>query len=136
MTSERRSVHGALPDGVADREQGYTHNPNPDDEVAANRARFEERQRELQADRVTASELMSEMQHRLGEQYQQAQHDPEHQAMVAEQREHQAVDPPYRRGGQEHAGEPEAMAPMPGNVELGRHAPKPTTPRDAEDFAS
>lgn len=135
MTSERRSVHGALPDGVADRAQGYTHNPNPEDELAAQRARFAERQRELQADRAAASERLGEIQHDLGEQYQQAQHDPEHQAMVAEQRAHQAVDAPHQRGGQEYAGEPEAMAPMPGNVELGRHAPKPTTPRDAEDFA-
>ncbi len=136
MTSERRSVEGELPDGIADRARGYTHNPNPDDEVAANRARFEAKQRELRADHEAAVEAFREINDELGSEYQAAMRDPEHQAMIPEQRAHQSADPPRVRGGQEYQGDQDALSAMPTNVEIGRSVPKPTTPRDAEEFTN
>lgn len=132
--SERRTIEGELPDGVADREEGYTHNPNPDDEVAAQRARFEAMQRKLQQDRAAAAHTIEAVQQRVGEEFEQAVHDPEHEQFVQEQVDHELVDRPYLRGGKEVQGDQEAFAPMPGNVEISQHAPKPTTPLDAERF--
>lgn len=134
MSSERRSVEGELPDGVADRDEGYSHNPNPEDEVAAQRARFEEMQRKLQADRTTAAEAVTEVQQKLAEQFQEAQNDPEHQQFVAEQIAHEEIDAPYQRGGQEIEGDPVTSMALPQNAEVGRRAPLPTTPRQAEEF--
>ncbi len=85
MSSERRTIHGETPDGVVERAEGYTHNPNPDDELALQRARFAEQQRQLQADRHQAAEAISEVSEKLGEQYAAAQHDPAHLAFVPEQ---------------------------------------------------
>ena len=91
MSGERRTVQGELPDGVADRDQGYTHNPNPQDELEIQRARFAEQQRQLQQDRREAAEAMNEMERGLEEQYQAAQHDPAHEVFVPTQREEQAT---------------------------------------------
>lgn len=132
--SERRTVTGELPDGVADREQGYTYNPNPEDEVAVQRARFDEMQRKLQHDRDEAAQAVEPVQQRLGHEFDQAIHDPEHDKFVREQIGHEFVDQPHVRGGQEVEGDPEVIAPMPTNVEIGQRAPKPTTPRSAEEF--
>lgn len=132
--SERHSVTSALPDGIADREQGYTHNPNPEDEVAAQRARFDEMQRKLQQDRYEAAQAIEPVQDRLGHEFDQAIHNPEHEKFVQEQVDHEFVDRPHIRGGEEVEGDPEAMAPMPTNIEIAHHAPKPTTPRSAEEF--
>lgn len=134
MSSERRSIEGELQDGVADREAGYTHNPNPEDEVAAQRARFEEMQRKLQADRTSAAEVVGEVQQKLGEQFQEEQHNPEHQQFVAEQLAHSEIDQPYMRGGQEQSGDQVASTSLPQNAELGRRTPLPTTAREAEEF--
>ncbi len=100
MSSERRSVEGNIPDGVVDRAEGYTHNPNPDDELAAQQAHFAERQRKYQEERATAAAAVREVQHAVEEQYEQAQHNSEHQAFIAEQRAHQRTDPPHMQGGQ------------------------------------
>ncbi len=132
--SERHTVKGELPDGIVDREQGYTHNPNPEDEVAAQRARFDEMQHKLQHDREEAAQTIQPVQGRLSNEFDQAIHDPEHEKFVQEQIGHEFVDRPHVRGGQEGEGDPEAMAPMPTNVEIAHHAPKPTTPRSAEEF--
>ncbi len=132
--SERRTVTGELADGIADREQGYTHNPNPEEEVAAQRARFDDMQHKLQHDRQEAAQAVEPVQQRLGQEFEQAIHIPEHEKFVQEQVEHEFVDRPHTQGGQEVEGDPEAMAPMPSNFEIARHAPKPTTPRNAEDF--
>ena len=132
--SERHTVAGELPDGIADRAQGYTHNPNPEDEVALQRARFDEMQHKLQHDRNESAETIEPVQQRLGHEFDQAVHDPEHENFVPEQVGHQFVDRPHVRGGQEVEGNPEVMAPMPTNVEIGQRAPKPTTPRSAEEF--
>ena len=132
--SERRTVTGDSPDGIADREQGYTHNPNPEDEVAAQRARFEEMQHKLQHDRQEAAHAIEPVQERLGHEFEQAIHIPEHERFVQEQVEHEFVDRPHTQGGQEVEGDPEVIASMPANVEIGQRAPKPTTPRSAEDF--
>lgn len=134
MSSERRSIEGELPDGQADRAQGYTHNPNPEDEVAAQRARFEEMQRKLQQDRAQVVGTINEVREATVEQYQEAKQDPEHQKFVEEQVQHQLTDPPHLVGGQERDGAPEGLSAMPGNVEISRHAPLPTTPRRAEEF--
>jgi hypothetical protein len=136
MTSERRSIEGELPDGIADRDRGYAHNPNPDDEVAANRARFEAKQRELRADHEAALEAFNEINDELDAEYQESMSDPEHQAMIPEQRAHQVADPLHSRGGQEYQGDQDALSAMPTNVEIGRSVPKPTTPRDAEKFTN
>lgn len=132
--SERRTETGELPDGIADREHGYTHNPNPQDEVAAQRARFEEMQRKLQQDRQEAAQVIEDVQQRVGEEFEQSMHDPEHEKFVQEQVEHELVDRPYLRGGKEESGDPVVTRAMPGNIESGRRVPLPTTPLDAEEF--
>lgn len=132
--SERHTVSGVVPDGIADREQGYTHNPNPDAEVAAQRARFEEMQHKLQQDRHGTAEAIEPVQQRLGDEFDQAIHNPEHEKFVHEQIVHEFVDQPHVRGGAEAEGDQEALSPMPTNIEIARHAPKPTTSRAAEDF--
>lgn len=134
MSSGRRSVEGELPDGIADREAGYSHNPNPDDEVALQRARFEEAQRKLQEDRAAASEVAGEVQQRLVEQYEQEQNDPEHQQFIDEQIAHGEIDVPYSRGGQEIPGDEQVGVTLPQNAEVGRHIPMPTTAEDAKEF--
>lgn len=134
MNNDRRSVDGAMPDGVADRSQGYEHNPNPEDEVAINRMRFEERQRQLQQERAAAAEAISEVQERLGQEYEQQLNDPEHQKFVAEQLEHNLVDQPFSRGGQEEGGGPYLGAVPLNSPEIQRHVPLPTTAREAEEF--
>jgi hypothetical protein len=134
MSSERRSIEGELQDGVADREEGYTHNPNPEEEIAAQRARFEEMQRKLQADRSVAAEAVTEVQQKLGEQYQEAQNDPQHQEFIAEQLAHGEIDQPYMRGGQEIPGDEVVTTALPQNAEIGQRRPLPTTAREAEEF--
>jgi hypothetical protein len=134
MSSERRSVEGALPDGVGDRDHGYEHNPNPEDEVAANRARFEENQRRLQQDREAAAEVIRDVQQTIEKQYEASLHDPEHQAFIAEQVEHEYEDHPHLRGGQEYTGDQHVGPVGTGNAEVGRHVPLPTTPRSAEEY--
>lgn len=134
MSSERRSVEGDLPDGVADRAHGYTHNPNPDEQVAANRARFEQKQRELQHDLEASSETIRDVQERVEEQYEASMNDPAHQAFIPEQIAHQQADPLHDHGGQERAGVDEMTTLLPTGVEIGRHVPMPTTPRRAEEF--
>ncbi len=134
MSSDRRSVEGALPDGVADREAGYVHNPNPEDEVAANRARFEEQQRKIQQERAVAAEAIQEVQQTIEAQYHQAIEDPEHQAFVAEQLAHDEEDPKFQRGGQELDGGEYVGPAITGNAEIARHVSLPTTPRKAEEF--
>lgn len=134
MSSERNSIEGELPDGVADRDEGYTHNPNPEDEIALQRARFEEAQRKLQEDRAVAAEVVSEVQQRLGEQYEEAIQDPEHQQFIAEQLAHGEIDTPYLRGGQEQEGDGFIGGGLPQNAESGRRVPLPTTAREAKEF--
>lgn len=134
MSSERRSVDGQVPDGVVDRERGYEHNPNSPEEVAANKARFEANQRQIQQDRAAAADTIREVQEMVDAQYHEAQQEPEHQEFVAEQIAHQEVDPPHIRGGVERAGGPEDVAALPTNVEIGLNEPIPTTPREAEQF--
>ena len=131
MSSERRSIEGDLPDGVVP--EGQEHNPNPADQVAANRARFEAKQRELQHDREEAAEQIRAIQHRLEDQYEQAMHDPAHQAFIPEQIAHEAQDPTHTHGGQEQTGA-EYVAPAPSqDYETRRPSVLPTTPHAAEE---
>ena len=132
--SERRTADGEVPDGIADREQGYTHNPNPEDEVALQRARFEEAQHKLQGKRQESAEAIEEVQSDVEQQFQEAIADPEHQKFVAEQLEHEEVDKPYFVGGQESSGDDVVTRVLPGSIESGRQVPLPTTPQSAEDF--
>jgi hypothetical protein len=134
MTSDRRSISGDLPDGVIPPTEGHAPNPNPEDEVARNRARFEEAQRRLQQGRAEAVETINRVRDQAEHEYEDAQHDPEHQRFVEEQIAHQRTDRPAIRGGKEYAGDEEQFASMPANVELGYPEPKPTTPRRAEEF--
>ena len=134
MSSERRSIEGELPDGVADRDKGYEHNPNPEDEVAANRARFEEQQRKIQLERAAAAEAIQEVQQTIEAHYHQAVQDPEHQAFVSEQLAHDQEDPKHLRGGQEIDGGEYVGPVLTGNAEIARHVSLPTTPRKAEEF--
>lgn len=111
--SERRSVNGELPDGVVPA--GQEQNPNPPDEVTANRARFEERQRELQADRQQTNVLVEPLQAQVEEQYHRAQTDPAHQIFIPEQVAHSEHEHAIRPGGQvdEHThGNPESTTPL------------------------
>lgn len=134
MSSDRHSSDGDLPDGVVDRDAGYTHNPNSDEEVAANRARFEAVQRELQQNREHAAEELHAVQDRVEQQYDAAQHDPAHQDFVPEQLAHQRNDPPHRQPSHEEGSQAFDEPVLPGNVEIARHVPMPTTRRGAEEF--
>jgi hypothetical protein len=99
MSSERRTIQGEVPDGIADRSQGYTHNPNPEEELAVQRARFAENQRQLQHDREEAADAISEVEANLAEQYRAAQHNPDHQAFIPEQRAEQEALGSATHGG-------------------------------------
>lgn len=83
--NDRRTIQGDVPDGVVDGAQVYTHNPNPDDELALQRERFAQQQGQLQQDREQAAEALEEVNERLADQYQAAQQDPAHQAFVPAQ---------------------------------------------------
>lgn len=131
--SERRTDDGEVPDGIVDREQGYTHNPNPEDEVAAQRAAFEAAQSRLQEKRHESAEAIEEVQATVAQQFEEAIKDPEHQKFVAEQLEHEETDPAYSVGGQEKPGE-DVEAVLPTSIEAGHTVPLPTTPRSAEAF--
>jgi hypothetical protein len=125
--SERRTIHGEVPDGVADRTQGYTHNPNPDDELAVQRARFAEQQQQLQEDRQEVVEYVGEMQDRLGEQYEAAQQNPDHQAFIPVQEALVEQQPMATHGGQfDTSGStmPETI----GAGEMMRQTPRPVAP--------
>lgn len=129
MNSKRRSIQGELPDGIADREHGYVHNPNPPDQVAANRARFEQHQREIQHDRAAASEEIEHSQERVEQKYEQLIHDPAHQAFIPEQITHQTSDIPHDRGGQDRdINEGDEAIIISGDPILPRPVPKPTMP--------
>lgn len=131
MSSERRSSDGALPDGVVP--EGAEHNPNPPAEVAANRARFEARQHEIQQERQESAEQVQALQAEVGAQYLQALADPEHQAFVPEQLEHEAHDPLHIHGGQEERGADFMASPGLQNADSTRRIPLATTPRAAEE---
>jgi ribosomal protein L9 len=134
MSSERRSIEGQLPDGIGDRSQGYEHNPNPEDQVAANRARFEEQQQRLQQEREAAADVLRDVQHTIETQYKESMQDPEHQAFIEEQVAHELNETPHLRGGQEQQGDEHVGTVGSSNAEVGRHVPLPTTPRAAEEF--
>ena len=132
MSSERRSVEGYLPDGVVP--EGAEQNPNPPEQVVANRARFEEKQRALQHDRQEASEQIREVQAQLEAQYQESMRDPEHQAFIPEQIAHELNEPFHAHGGQEDAGRPHIAGHLPQNPDVVDVTPLPTTPRAAEEL--
>lgn len=98
--SERRTIHGEVPDGIADRTQGNTYNPNPDDELAVQRARFAEQQHQLQQDRQDVVEYVSDMQDQLGTQYEAAQQNPDRQAFIPTQEALADAQPTATQGGQ------------------------------------
>lgn len=131
MSSDRRTVHGEVPDGVADRSEGYTHNPNPEDELAAQRAHFAERQQQLQHDREEAAHLIEETQQHVAEQYKAAQQNPDHQAFAAEQQEEQSALEPSTHGGQfDRSGA--LMPDIIGAGEMERRVPTPVEPSPDE----
>ena len=131
MSSDRRSVEGALPDGVVP--EGAEQNPNPPEEVAANRARFDAKQRELQHDRQEAAEQIREVQAVLEDQYRQSMADPAHQAFIPEQIAHELHDPLHEHGGQEQRGSDFLANPGLQEADTARRVPLPTTPRAAEE---
>ncbi len=132
MSSDRRSVEGALPDGVVP--EGAERNPNPPEEVAANRARFDAKQRELQHDRQQAAEQIREVQAELEDQYRESMADPEHQAFIPEQIAHELSDPYHQHGGEEATGREHFAGHLPQNPDIVQPAPVPTTPRAAEEL--
>ncbi len=129
--SERRTIHGEVPDGVADRTQGYTHNPNPDDELAVQRARFAEQQQQLQEDRQEVVEYVGEMQEWLGEQYEAAQQNPDHQAFIPVQEALIEQQPMATHGGQFDTSD-EGLPGTLGAGEWMRNVPPPVLPRPDE----
>ena len=131
MSSERRSVEGSLPDGVVP--EGAERNPNPPEQVAANRARFEEQQRALQRDRQEAAEQIQAVQAELEAQYQASMHDPEHQAFIPEQIAHELNDPLHGHGGAEATGSDFLSTRTPQNLDTNFPESLPTTPRSTEE---
>ena len=111
--SERLSVAGNLPDGEVP--EGQEHNPNPPDQVAANRARFEDRQHKLQADRRQTEATIEPLQQDVEDQYRRSITDPAHRAVIPEQIAHSTNDPVHDPGGKTSAqatGNPESDAPL------------------------
>ncbi len=131
MSSTRRSTDGELPDGVVPA--GQEENPNSPEQVAAQRAKFEERQRELQHDRQEAAEHLRTTQAEVEDQYQRSMHDPEHQAFVPEQIAHELNDPQHEHGGQELAGQDLFVSRLPQEYDTTRSGALPTTPHAAEE---
>ncbi len=131
MTSERRSVEGNLPDGVVP--EGAEHNPNPPEQVAANRARFDEKQRELQHDRQEAAEQIRAVQAEVEAQYQASMRDPEHQAFIPEQIAHELHDPLHAHGGQEATGGDLLSPRTTQDFDTRFPDSMPTTPRSTEE---
>ena len=132
MTSDRRSVEGSLPDGVVP--EGAEQNPNPPEQVAANRARFDAKQRELQADREAAAEQIREVQGEVDAQYRASMNDPAHQAFIPEQIAHELTEPVHNSGGQELPGDTHFSGHLPSSLDTVRPEPQPTTPRGAEEL--
>lgn len=125
--SERRTIEGEVPDGVADRTQGNTYNPVPDDQLAVQRARFAEQQQQLQQDRQDVVEYVGEKQEQLSEQYQAAQADPNVQAFLPTQEALLESEPTATQGGQfdtSGAAMPETI----GAGEMMRQTPRPVAP--------
>jgi hypothetical protein len=98
--SERRTIEGEVPDGIADRTQGNTYNPNSDDELAVQRARFNQQQQQIQHDREQTAEVLNEVQGHLGDQFVIAQQNPDRQAFVPEQQALAEGIEPASTGGQ------------------------------------
>lgn len=130
MSSERRSFEGYLPDGVVP--EGAEQNPNPPEQVAANRARFEAQQRKLQHDRQEAAEQVRAVQEMVEDQFQKSMHDPEHQAFIPEQIVHELNEPFHHPGGQEATGTGHLVGHLPQNPDIADSTLVPTTPRAAE----
>ena len=131
MGSERRSADGNLPDGVVPQE--LVQNPNPPEQVAENRARFEEKQRELQHDREEAAQELREAQNALAEQYQASMNDPAHQAVIPEQIAHDLADPYHHHGG-EGERDSEVLIHPPQDFDTAPRIPAPASPRTAEEY--
>jgi hypothetical protein len=126
MGSTRRSTEGELPDGVV--QAGQADNPNPPEQVAANRAKFEARQRELQSDRQEAAETLRSTQGEVENQYEQSMRDPEHQAMIPEQIAHSLHDPQHSHGGQDQEGNDLFVTRLPQEFDTFRPGAVPATP--------
>lgn len=131
MSSTRRSTGGELPDGVVP--SGQEENPNPPEQVAAQRAKFEDKQRELQHDRQDAADQLRTTQTEVEDQYQRAIQDPEHQAFMAEQLAHELNDPQHEHGGQDRAGQDLLVSRLPQDFDLTRPGALPTTPHASEE---
>ena len=131
MSSERRSVEGSLPDGVVP--EGAEQNPNPPEQVAANRARFDEKQRELQLEREEAAEQIRAVQAQVEGQYQASMQDPAHQAFIPEQIAHELNEPSHAQGGQEAAGSDFLTTRTLQDFDTTYPDALPTTPRSAEE---
>ena len=133
MSGERRTVQGEIPDSVADRDEGYTHNPNPQDELEIQRARFAEQQRQLQQDRREAAEAITEVSERLEQDYQAAQHDPDHEAFIPTQREEQATMGSATHGGHGYTHEQSEPTVVGLGVDVPRRFPPPRRDDELED---
>lgn len=125
MSNKRRSTEGDLPDGVAERGRGYGHNPNAEGEIAAQKARFNERQRTLQRDLADLAKGMRGVQQTVATQAQQAQELPAHQAFAPEQRARGERDR-KARAARTTTATPHIGAARPVDWESGRHVPLPT----------
>jgi hypothetical protein len=124
VSDKRRSTEGALPDGVAERGRGYGHNPNAEGEIAAQKARFNERQRTLQRDLADLAKQVRAVQQAAEAQAQAAQELPARQAFVPEQRAHQRRDREIHTGTT--TGTPHIGAARPADWESGRQVPLDT----------
>jgi hypothetical protein len=131
MSSERRSIQGDLPDGVVPA--GQEDNPNDPELLAQQRARFAERQRELQQDRQEASEQIRAVQSDLESQYERSMQDPEHQAFIQEQIAHEMHDPVHNPGGQQRVEGDYLLSRQPEEFDTTFHDALPVSPRAAED---
>ncbi|GAC1365412.1 MAG: hypothetical protein NVS4B8_29040 [Herpetosiphon sp.] len=121
--SERLSREGSLPDGIVP--EGQEHNPNPAEQVEANRARFEAMQRQIRADQQQSREAALPIQHEVELQFERAQSDPEHEAMRGEQQQHGLHDPLPETGGQSRDMAPVEVRNTPLNPEVNIPAVQP-----------
>jgi hypothetical protein len=90
-----------LADGVLDRDAGEDYNPNTNDTVEANRARFEAMNKQIARDHHQLEKEIAPVIERVAQEAKEAAALPEHQAMLPDQAAHSQVDPLATQAGLE-----------------------------------
>jgi hypothetical protein len=92
---------GQLADGVLDRDAGEDYNPNANNTVEANRARFEAMNKQIARDHHQLEKEIAPVMERVAQEAKEAAELPEHQAMLSDQEAHSRTDPLATQAGLE-----------------------------------